>query len=330
MKNLFLIIILLFSQFSFSQNYYLLPDGNQFSIYQKKDNSLEKLHSLDFNYTELYAWDKDELVIVNNDSTKFHYGKIQNQKFEEILSQNFPEKFKINTIELKDEIVYLGGNWDSGELFYVFDVNSKEFHPVPIPKEVYQPGKAIDDILFLDEKIIVVDNIVEPKYLIEYSTKDLPKLKEGKVFELPINGTYEHIYKGNLNENYLVLLSETVSGYIGYSNHISVFKTNDFKYSFSINSRLKPKFQSPTEVWKDVLLVDDLVLVASKKNGIFKISIKENMFRVGNQHISKNKLKPISNSPTNPIKLIPFSKEKMVVIFDEINGVRSFQIIEIK
>src|SRR5690606_15130763 len=172
MKNLFFIIFMI-SGYAFSQsNYYLLPNQNQFNLYEKSGPELLKLESLLFQYTELYAFDKNELVVVSNDSTKFHYGKILNKKFKEELIQEFPDKFIINTIELKDQFVYLGGSWGEGELFYVFNLETKQFHSVPIPDEAFQPGKAIDDILFLEDKIIAVDNIIEPKYLIYYSTKD--------------------------------------------------------------------------------------------------------------------------------------------------------------
>src|SRR5690606_29228098 len=253
--NYFLSIVILISGICLGQNkYYVLPENQSFNLYEKQEDELIKLEELKFKYTELYAFDADELVIVNDDSTKFHYGRIKHSKFEEKLVKEFPEKFKINTIELKDGFVYFGGSWSDGELFYVFDLNSKEFYPIPIPDEAFKIGKAIDDILFFDEKIIAVDNIREPKFLIDYNSEELPGLKTARTFQLESNGTYEQIHKGDVNEHYMILLSETVSGYIGFSNHIMVLKTSDYSQGFSVDSRKKSEFNSPFVHWNDILL----------------------------------------------------------------------------
>lgn len=335
MKHLISILILISGICLGQKTYYLLPENQSFKLCEKYENELVKLEEFKFDYTELYAFDADELVIVNNDSKKFHYGRIQNLKFEEILIQNFPEKFKINTIELKDEFVYLGGNWDSGELFYVFDVNSKEFHPVPIPKEVYQPGKAIDDILFLDEKIIVVDNIVEPKYLIEYSTKDLPHLKDGEFFKLPFNGAYEHIYKGSVNEEYLVLFSSTYSGWIGGGNHISILKSEDLNSNFSLSS-IPKSFSQDYMQWNDFLVVKNKIFIAFRDKSLGVFTIKEQYFLKSEnkdirsyKDVSTNKIKMHSEFENKPIKLLPFDSDSIIVILENEKGQKSFELIKI-
>jgi hypothetical protein len=334
MRNFHLIIILLFTQFLFGQtNYYLLPTGNDFNLYQKVGNDLEKLETLPFSYNELYAFDKNELVIVNNDSTKFHYGKIYEKKFHEEIKMNFPEKFIINTLELKDGYIFLGGNWDSGELFYVFDIKSKEFHAVPIPDEVYQPGKAIDDILFFEDKIIVVDNMIVPKYLIFYSALDLPQLGEGQVFKLPINGTYEHIYKGDINSEYLVLLSGTISGWVGSSDHISILKFNDLGSNFSISTKSdNNSFEYIT--LKDILLVNNRIYIAQKDKTLGILTIQEQYFKKSKNYdlrdyptISLDKIKIHQELDNEPIKLLFFSEQKIIVITKDSKNQKHFQLV---
>ncbi len=337
--NYFLSIVILISGICLGQNkYYVLPEDQTFNLYEKQEDELVKLEELKFKYTELYAFDSDEFVIVNDDSTKFHYGRIKNSKFEEEVVREFQEKFRINTIELKDGFVYLGGSWSEGELFYVFDLKSKEFYPVPIPDEAYQIGKAIDDILFLKDKMIAVDNIMFPKFLIEYSLNELPELKNSNVIQLQANGTYEHYYKGNINENYLVLLSDTHSGYTGTSYHISVLKSFDYNQGFTVASKLKGRGNKYNS-WNDILLLDEKIYVACKEDGVGVLNIKENYFGK-TKHPNRddiwfhNKLnqKAINYMDVQngiPIKLLPFNSDTIIVILQNTKGQKSFELIKI-
>lgn len=335
MKHLISILILISGICLGQKTYYLLPENQSFNLYEKYENELVKLEEFKFDYTELYAFDADELVIVNHDSTKFHYGRIKNSKFEEEVVREFPEKFRINTIELKDGFVYLGGNWSEGELFYVFDLKSKEFYPVPIPNEAYRPGKAIDDILFLDDKIIAVDNIVEPKYLIHYAIKDLPHLKDGEFFKLPFNGAYEHIYKGSVNEEYLVLLSSTYSGWIGGGNHISILKSEDLNSNFSLSS-IPKSFSQDYMHWNDFLVVKNKIFIAFRDRSLGVFTIKEQYFLKSEnkdirsyKDVSTNKIKMHSEFENKPIKLLPFDSDSIIVILENEKGLKSFELIKI-
>lgn len=341
MRNLTVILFLLLVQIVFGQtNYFLLPQGHDFNLYQRTGEDLEKLEQMKFHYTELYAFDRDELVIVNNDSTKFHYGKIRNNRFQEEIVQDFPTKFMINTIELKDGMIYLGGSWNSGELFYLFDIQNRKFHSVPIPEKVYQPGKAIDDILFYEDKIIAVDNILVPKYLIFYNMEELPNLNSTLIVELKSNGTYEHISKGQIFDKYLLLLSNTTSGYIGMSDHLTILSTEDFTTGFSVDSRRKPGFQIPTLKWNDAILWKDKLFIASKEKGIGVLKIKESYLKQMdyknsddvflNNKVSSKKIKYFEKTELEPIKLIPFSEHKILVIYQDGDNSYIFKMIDVK
>ena len=73
----------------------------------------------------------------------------------------------------------------------------------------------------MKNKLVLVDNIVFPKYILEYDISDSKNPKHLETKELENNGTYEHIVKGDLNENWLILLSSTV-GRGGSSDHIVI------------------------------------------------------------------------------------------------------------
>jgi len=110
-----------------------------------------------------------------------------------------------------------------GELFSILDVSGDGFTVVPheIPLDAGK-GKSIDDILILGNTMILVDNIVFPKYLSEYDIGDTAHPRHVATRKLPNNGVYEHIRKGDLANNRLVLLSSS-TGMNGAYNFVNIF-----------------------------------------------------------------------------------------------------------
>ena len=135
--------------------------------------------------------------------------------------------FEPTSLNSKNEAVYFGGKsskngTNSGEIFALLDLEKKDFllEKIKLPIDISY-GKAIDDILILKNKLLLVDDIVYPKYVLEYDISDAKNPKHIETKKLDNNGTYEHIVKGDLNENWLILLSSTV-GQGGSSDHIVV------------------------------------------------------------------------------------------------------------
>jgi hypothetical protein len=124
----------------------------------------------------------------------------------------------------KNNTVYLGGQYrkDRSELFAALDVSGVDLsaEEIALPLQAVE-GKSIDDILVVGNRLILVDNIMYPKYLFEYDISEAAKPVHRKTIELANNGAYEHIYKGAANEKYLVLFSGSV-GMRGVYQHISI------------------------------------------------------------------------------------------------------------
>src|SRR5690606_8477902 len=176
-------------------------------------------------------------------------------------------------------------------------------------------------------------------FLIDYNSEELPGLKTARTFQLESNGTYEQIHKGDVNEHYMILLSETVSGYIGFSNHIMVLKTSDYSQGFSVDSRKKSEFNSPFVHWNDILLRGDKIIIACKEKGIGVFEIKERYFKKKkhkhledvwfNDIVNQKKIKYSIESEKQPIKLLPFNSEEIIVILEDMKGQKSFELIKI-
>jgi hypothetical protein len=66
-----------------------------------------------------------------------------------------------------------------------------------------------------------VDNFIFPKYILEYDITNANEPVHVSTKELPNNGTYEHIIKGDVNDHYMVLFSSCYGSY-GSSKYIVV------------------------------------------------------------------------------------------------------------
>lgn len=187
-----------------------------------------------------------------------------------ILIRKLSVDFKLKCINSKENIVYLGGEtvfFDNkvGEIVAYFNLDKDEIDIVKlkIPIDITY-GKSIDDILILDNRLILVDNIVFPKYLIEYDVSKPSMPIHFKTIELENNGTYEHIIKGDINRNWLVLFS-SCSGMGGTSQHIVISGkkkgvlevSND--WFVEVNESRKAVYDS--DDLKDVILIDNNLIV---------------------------------------------------------------------
>ena len=101
-----------------------------------------------------------------------------------------------------------------------------------------------------DQALVVVDNVVFPKYLFVYQWPAADALPTAPhVVELPFSRVYEHIVKGQLSPGYVALRS-TSAGMDGVGTYVSVLRRGDwapvavFAYE-----------QSREEQWAEVKLI---------------------------------------------------------------------------
>lgn len=233
---------------------------------------------------------------------------------------------------IKNNIIFGGGSLYndeneilSHELIMSYSLNHNEFQTVKLPFR--SDGKSIDDLLVENNFVIAVDNLVYPKYLIEYDfgNPDYPYLKRS--FGLPNNGTYESIKKGTKNDKYIALFSST-SGMDGNGSHINIFikeiydsyiTLSQFYPSFFLQEELKEKYY-----WNDIFLTmdKDVLLISANYEGlgiyfIDKDKMAQNLDEEDNDDAKsiiyinpwERKLIKILPIPNNP--------ENVVLIFDE-------------
>ena len=192
------------------------------------------------------------------------------------------DDFCFDALNVKGNIAYLGGkSKDSlhqkgcGEIFAIIDLNHFPFKikQVELPIQLTN-GKSIDDILIRNNTLILVDDIVHPKYILEYNIENQDNPSFIKMNCLPRNGSYENIKKGDINTDYMVLFS-TTCGNRGISQHIVVSGKVDqtVKRSISAEDLLSDEFDVK-KYWsyKDICLIENiLVLVRTDGVGYFDL-----------------------------------------------------------
>jgi hypothetical protein len=131
------------------------------------------------------------------------------------------------SIRARNSSVFVGGAYERslgkrypfGELFATIEFTKGKFiykhHRVPIEK---REGKSIDDILIYGNKLLLLDNVVYPKYLILYDMDSKDKLEFDTTLSMPVHTIYEHVEKGSIGNGYL----GTFSGSFGDGYFLSV------------------------------------------------------------------------------------------------------------
>jgi hypothetical protein len=221
--------------------------------------------------------------------------------------------FEAISLNSKNKVIYFGGKssdnrTNAGEIFAILDLGNKDFKlkNIKIPIDVSY-GKAIDDILIMNNKLLLVDDIIYPKYLLEYDITDSKNPKHIATKELENNGTYEHVVKGDLNDNWLVLLSSTV-GRGGSSDHIVIEgKTNghiSVHREFQFNRKSKTEGQDLVS-FNDICLIDNMLYLLVDST-VYSLDI--------NNEISKENLKEIDSKLKSISKIIRAPDMKLILI----------------
>src|SRR5690606_21583522 len=220
----------------------------------------------------IYTTDQKERIVVLD--TAKNKVTIYNIKSGEI-KLTIPFDIKPKSIFIDENNLFIGGE-KGKEILIQYHLKNEKWYQLEIPSEVVVWGKAIDDIVVNDSLLIAIDNIVLPKYVLFYRKNSTDKLELLHFKELKHNGAYESIHQGRITETYIGLLSNTYSGYVGATNHITVYNNLDLSSSFALSSNQNDKNY---HTFTDFILINDKIVIASKEKGLGIFEIKESYFK---------------------------------------------------
>ena len=301
---------------------FLLPKGEIMMTAKIEDQEIILLKKTLFPSACKYAIsDNGIAACLDKDKKLILYGQLNERgEFDYLRILPFPSIISPKSICLLKYNLILGGENNSHELVVSYSISQDKFIPVEMPFKQY--GKSIDDFLVDNNRVIAVDNIVYPKYLIEYdfSNPDYPHLI--KSFNLPENGTYESIKKGTQNESYIALISSTF-GMDGGGHYINIFHKrtydNYIRLSQWFGERNKYKKQEKKYYWRDILLVPDknILLLSSNEDGIGIYYIEDSLIGAKEKEDSGS-IVYFNNWEKKVIKLLcpPNDSENLILIFE--------------
>jgi 5'(3')-deoxyribonucleotidase len=246
---------------------FIIPQEKTSFIAKVVEGKINIIKTIDIPYQSINKFTENNLIA--SQCTATNEFRVYNSEAELLISK--PD-CKYRAMEIKQNTVYLGGeytlageNKKEGEMFSIINLENpeNEIENISLPIKVI-PGKSIDDILIRDNQLILVDNMMLPKYLFEYDISDPGNPKYVKTKQLNYNGPYEHILKGDINKNWMAILSFTF-GRGGQARHLSISgKTERY---MSISAPPAEKLNELPDFIKDFCLVDDF-LVICKNNGV--------------------------------------------------------------
>jgi hypothetical protein len=197
-----------------------------------------------------------------------------------------PLGHRVQALAFHRQVLYVGGHatcWvtrDGGffqgkEIFGLFDLrtDAPPWTPVPLPEEVQGQGadKSIDEFLFDGDRLIAVDDIVWPKWLLLYDVRvpEAPALEA--VHRIPNHGVYETIHSGALGRRWLALLSSSGPDIHRVPSVSLLDRRTFFEYgSFPGVERPEEvwRTEAPVRTWHSIALRGDRLLIAAGADGI--------------------------------------------------------------
>lgn len=340
MNKLLLTIISFFSLLTvYGQNglnngnlFLLQKDENSISINTFVNDTINEIRSFSISKKSIYTTDQKERIAIldtaKNDVTIFDVNSSKQIKL------SIPFKIKPKTVLLSNENLFIGGEMGE-EILIQYHLLNEKWYQLEIPKEVVFFGKAIDDLVIKEGLLIAIDNIVMPKYILYYLLNSQDKIEISHFKELKSNGAYESIRQGRITQKYFGLISGTYSGYVGATEHITIYDNIDLKKSFTISSNQKKKDH---HTFNDFLIVKDKIIIASKEKGLGTFKIIKSYFKDSDEYgteefnaklsASKINYTPFKNRTIIKLTIIP-NTEKIIVTIKDKKGIIKHEIIEI-
>ena len=285
---------------------FVIPQANGSFIAKIEDGEVHKLHHIDIPFNSKSVISDNGLVVsLCRERNLLRIHEISGKLITEKKGSDY------KAIACRGNTVFLGGEYEDesskeGEVFVLLNLEDPNFEikEIRLPIKLSE-GKGIDDLLILEEELLVVDNMIFPKYLFRYDISSPNDPKHLETINLPKNGPYEYIIKGDLNEHWLVLFSSTI-GRQGAKQHLSI--SGKEEGHISIGRNLKEKYHI-----KDFcLLKSELYILRSDCLGKIKLEEGINMDNFKEIITKKNTWERIVKTPTNQIILIEPNAHELV------------------
>lgn len=168
------------------------------------------------------------------------------------------------------QVLYVGGRIKENLPFLALSdlgAQSPQWKSIELPSEVLSWGKAVDVLLMDGARLIVIDDIVTPCWLLTFDVSEPLQPELSTIEQLEPHGTYESVSGASVQNQWIAVLTKTMSGWSGLAQHIALIDKRSLKERAAISV---PNRAAQAELfdWSDVDFWGDLLLVAAGKEGI--------------------------------------------------------------
>lgn len=187
-----------------------------------------------------------------------------------------PDEYKAECLLFHRQVLFVGGDCGK-EVIGAFDFAAPQpkWVPLEVPEQFRRHGKRIDDFLRDGDRLIAIDDVIFPKYLLRYDITDprSPRLIDvGRL--LPHSGN-ETIHCGAIGKSWIAILSHSFTKGGGSYFIALLDRTNLGEYSRlyapsddSFTQKYSRTAPKDMRTWLDIAFHDDALLIAAGKYGI--------------------------------------------------------------
>lgn len=123
-----------------------------------------------------------------------------------------PKSCFADDILIHNHIVYVGGRSRTGECLWKRGIKDNTWVTVPLPSNFpRKKGKSVDLLFHEGNKLIAIDNIILPKWILTYDISHPENIVHLDTIDLEQHTSYEMVNSGTDNKKYIALLSAGIN-----------------------------------------------------------------------------------------------------------------------
>jgi hypothetical protein len=176
----------------------------------------------------------------------------------------------IHAITLIDGVVYAGGQGGGDMLGWIDPLGEARWHRLLVPEHVTTFGKGIDGFALHGSRLVAVDDIVLPRYLLVYDVRNprAPVLLE--VRDLPAHSSAEHIQSVASDGTVMALLSSSANhGWMG--QHVGLYDLASLEERAVLHAERRGSFRRTGERQVElasVAIAEGTLWIAARADGL--------------------------------------------------------------
>ena len=186
----------------------LLPGPQGWHLYACAGEDKERLAPFPITGQFMWCWsdDRRHLLAVDQGRKRVTTYRLEGESFVRTMSPStLPKDVKAHCIAMKGAQPYIG------EVSLWLPRGPREWTHIPMPEFASGEGKRLDGLLIDGDRLIAVDDLMLPKYNLEYDITDAANPVYVGSERIRPNITYERIYAAARGERWFVTLSRGIN-----------------------------------------------------------------------------------------------------------------------